>query len=312
MATGATRRNLYLDQLNCWTLGFAMTSDPDIPDAVTPERLVAELRPLLPLAHVLARLQNLLSNPNSGLDDIAELIRLDAAMATRIIQISNSVWYRRGLPCMSISEAINRVGFREIYKVVGVVASDSLVAQPLTAYGRTAVAAWRESVACAFAAELLAEQLGEDMAEAYMCGLLHLIGRLPINQFLQSPGAPARTLTEAGFPHEHSGAEFALLGFTQANVGTIMATKLGFPPTVCLPIFHQYAPQEAGEPHDRAAAMLYCARLLAALANEKLTEGDVVLDEEILGILRLSQEEVLAHLPELKTQIERAQLLAKV
>lgn len=289
-----------------------MPSHSAIPDAVTPERLVAELRPMLPLAHVLARLQSLLSNPNSGLDDIAELIRLDAALTTRIIQISNSVWYRRGVPCASIDEAINRVGFREIYKVVGVVASDSLVAQPLAAYGRTALAAWRESVACAFAAELLAEQLGEDMAEAYMGGLLHRIGRLPINQFLQSLEAAPRTLTEAGFPHEHSGAEFALLGFTQANVGTIMVTKMGFPPTVCLPIFHQYAPLEASEPHDRAAAMLYCARVLSAIANEKLTEAEVALDEEILGILRLSQEEVLAHLPGLVTQLERAQLVSKV
>ena len=289
-----------------------MSSTVDFPEAVTPEHLVAALKPLSPVAHVLARLQRLLSDPNSGLDDVAELIRLDAALTTRIIQISNSVWFRRGLPCTSIGEAMNRVGFREIYRIVGVVASDALVSQPLASYGRNAVAAWRESVACAFAAEILAERLGEDMPGAYMTGLLHVIGRLPINQFLSQPGAPVRLLMEEGFPHEYSGAEFALLGFTQAKVGAVMLAKLGFSPTVSVPILHQYAPLEAPEPHDRAAAMLYCARLLAALANEKLTEGDVVLDEEILGILRLSQEEVLSHLPELSTQIERAQLLAKI
>jgi len=49
---------------------------------LTPERLVAELHQLPPVARVLARLQRLLANPESGINDVASLIRLDAALAT--------------------------------------------------------------------------------------------------------------------------------------------------------------------------------------------------------------------------------------
>jgi HD-like signal output (HDOD) protein len=287
-----------------------MSSDPSA--LPSPSQLVADLKPLPPVAQVLARLQMLLSDPNSGLDDIADLIRLDAALTTRVIQISNSVWFRRGLQSSTISEAVNRVGFREVYRMVGVVASSAIVAQPLTAYNRLTAAAWRESVAGAFAAEMLAERLGEDMPGAYMAGLLHGVGRLPINQYLIAPGAPSRVLAEESFPHDHSGAEYALFGFTQAEVGALMLEKWGFSPAVSQPIKHQYAPLEAGEAHDRMAAVLYGARLLRSVCCQQLDPAGVAFDEQVLGVLRLSVDEVLAMRPALDTLLARATQMTKL
>ena len=111
----------------------------------TPELLVAALGPLPPTAQVLARLQTMLVDPNSDLSDVGKLLRLDAAMTTRVIKISNSTWFSRGSPCHTIDEAVNRIGFKEVFQVVSVAASSALVAQPLAAYGRGAIAAWRES-----------------------------------------------------------------------------------------------------------------------------------------------------------------------
>jgi len=289
-----------------------MSSPNDSPELHTIERLVAALKPLPPVAHVLARLQRLLVDANSGLDDIADLIRLDAALTTRVIKISNSVWFRRGSPCTTILEAVNRVGFREVYRVVAVVASNSMVAEPLPAYGRDAIAMWRESVACAFAAEILAERLGEEMPVAYMSGLLHAIGRLPINQYLLSASDPCKPLAEESFPREHSGAEYALLGFNQAEVGAFMLTKWEFTTATIRPIRHQYEPLEAEEPHDRMSALLYAARLLRTAVCQNKPAEEFSIDEEILGLLRLGPDDVFSHLPELRDQLHRAQQLTKV
>src|SRR5688572_8210070 len=214
------------------------------------------------IAQVLARLQRLLSDTNSSLDDVTALIRLDAAMSTRVIQISNSAWFKRGTTCQTIDEAVNRVGFREIFHLVSVVASRSMIAQPLHAYKRDAQATWRESLSCAFAAELLANRLGDDTAVAYMCGLLHGIGRLAINKCLTTTVEPPRVLVDGGFPGDFSGSELALFGFTQADVGATMLQKWGFAPENVEPIRHQYDPLAAEEPHDRMSAILYGARFL--------------------------------------------------
>jgi HD-like signal output (HDOD) protein len=290
-----------------------MSSSNDSPNLATIERLVAALKPLPPTARVLARLQRLLVDVNSGLDDIAGLIRLDPALATRVIKISNSTWFRRGLPCGTIEEAVNRVGFREVYRVVAVVASRSLVAQPLPAYGRDAHTMWRESVACACAAEQIAERLGEEMPVAYVSGLLHAIGRLPINQYLRPAGEIGGPhLVEESFPREHSGAESALLGFNQAAVGAFMLTGWEFTSATILAVQHQYEPLEAEEPHDRMAAVLYAARLLRTIICQNVPAAELSLDDDILGLLRLSPDDVLSHLPAVRDQLARAEQMTMV
>jgi HD-like signal output (HDOD) protein len=260
----------------------------------------------------LARLQQLLTNPESGIAEVAGLIRLDAALATRIIQISNSVWFGRGEPCQMIEDAVNRVGFREVYHLVAVMASGAIVAQPLAAYGRDAMTQWRESVACAFAAEALAARLGEDTSAAYTAGLLHGIGRLAIDHHLVTTGDILKRLADEGFPLDHSGAEFALLGFNQADVGACMLEKWDLTPAIIEPIRHQYEPLVADEPHDRLAALLYGARLLRTIVCQHQEPAPTDEEDEIFGCLRLSREAVLATLPELQEQLARVHKMTKL
>lgn len=267
---------------------------------------------LPPMAQVLARLQRLLSDANSGLDDVAQLLRLDAALTTRVIQISNSVWFRRGSPCRTIEEAMNRVGFREVYHVVAVAASGSIVAQPLAAYGRDALQMWRESIGCAFAAEMLAERLGEDTAVAYMSGLLHSIGRLAVNKVLTPADQPVKLLADEGFPRDHSGAELAMFGFTQADVSARMMEQWGFAPENIEPVRFQYEPLEAPDPHDRMAAVLFAARFLRTAACQETPSAEIPGVEEVFAAIRLTREDVLSCLPALQLQIGRALQITKV
>jgi len=275
----------------------------------TPELLVAALGALPPTAQVLARLQRLLADPNSDLGDVSALLRLDAAMTTRLIKISNSPWYNRGQPCHTIEESVNRIGFREVYQVVSIAASSSLVAQPLAAYGLGAISIWRESVACALAGELLAEDLGDDTAASFMNGLLHAIGRQAINRYLTANG---KTLTDGLFPLDFSGAEFALFGFTQADVGAFMLKKWSFTAENIEPVRRQYEPLEAAEPYDRLAAILYAARLLATAICSGQAVPEYSGEEEILGSLRLTRDSVLGDLPKLELKLSRAEQIVRI
>ena len=280
----------------------------------TPERLVAAMGQLPPMAQVLAKLQRLLSDTNSGLDDIAALIRLDPAMTTRVIQISNSAWFGRGGGCRTIEAAVNRVGFREVYHVVAVAASGAIVAQPLVVYGRDPVMMWRESVACAFAAETLAERLGEDTAVAYMSGLLHAIGRLPINRCLIGPSGEAmKSLADEGFPTDQTGAEMALFGFTQADVGACMLERWAFAKENTEPVRMQFEPLEADEPYDRMSAILYCARYLrSAVCNDGAAPTETAEMDDVFGLLRLTRDDLLEYLSPLTEQVNRALQMMKL
>ena len=275
----------------------------------TPELLVAGLGVLPPTAQILARLQGLLADPNSDLGDVSALLRLDAAMMTRVIKISNSTWYNRGLPCHTIEEAVNRIGFREVFQVVSIAVSSALVAQPLAAYGRGAISIWRESVACALAGELIAGSLGEDTSASFMNGLLHAIGRQAVNRYAVSAG---KTLTDGGFPRDYSGAEFVLLGYTQADAGACMLKKWNFTAENIQPVRYQYEPLEAAEPHDRLALILYAARLLSTAVCSGQAVPEVPGEDDILDHLRLSRDDIFAQQTSLEAKLARAEQIVRI
>ncbi|HTZ19842.1 MAG TPA: HDOD domain-containing protein [Opitutaceae bacterium] len=286
-----------------------MPPAPRSPDQPTPGQLVSELHQLPPVARVLVRLQRLLSDPVSSLDGVADLIRLDAGLTTRVIQIGNSVWFGRGEPSRTIEDAVSRVGFREIYRLVAVMATDAVVASRLVMYGRDAEKMWQESVVCACAAEILADRLGEDFAVAYTAGLLHAAGRQAINQHLLASAERSPRLNDESFPRDFSVAEVARLGFTQADVGAAMLSKWDFAPAIVEPIRFQYAPLEAGEPHAAMAAILYGARMLRTIVCQQQDPAFLRVDPAVLHRLGLTLAGVAACQPELEAQLKRARKL---
>jgi HD-like signal output (HDOD) protein len=286
-----------------------MTTPGTPPPISNPEQLVAHLGALPPTAQVLARLHALLADTNSDLGDVAILLRLDAAMTTRVIKISNSTWYGRGQPCHTIEEAVNRIGFREVFQVVSIAASSAVVAQPLAAYGRGAIRTWRESVACALAGEVIAEALGDDTAISFLNGLLHAIGRQAFNRYAATTGA---NFTDTGFPLDFSGAEFILLGFTQAAAGACMLKKWNFTADSIEPVRCQYEPLEASEPYDRLAAILYAARLLSTAVCSGQDVPETPGEAEILATLRLSREDLFSHQLPLQNKLARAEQIARI
>jgi HD-like signal output (HDOD) protein len=283
------------------------------PDFSSPTNLAATLKQLPPMAQILSRLQRLLADVNSGLDDVAALIRLDSALATRVIQGSNSAYFGRGAGCRTLEEAVNRIGFSEVYRIVSVIASGSIVAHALPAYGRDSLAMWKESISCAFGSELVAEKIGEDTAIAYMNGLLHAIGRLAINGCIGAiTGDPQRVLTDDGFPNDHSGAEIALLGFSQAEVSAAMLTKWGFSPENSMPVRHQYDPLAAEVPHDQMAAVLYTGRFLRTAICQGHPPLEVPGADDVFQSIRLTYEEVLECVEPLQDRVDRALHLTKL
>lgn len=275
------------------------------PDAPSPADLIEGIKPMPPTARVLARLQHLLADPNSGLDDISALLRLDAPLVTRVIHISNSIMFSRGDRTNTIEEAVNRIGFREIYRLVAVIAAQSICSSPLPAYQMGVDEVWEESVAGALAAEQIAYSLNEDTAVAYTVGLLRSIGRRPINQFLAQRD-PKRVLINDLFPNEALGAEIGLLGYSQAEVSAQMLKKWDFTPTIFESIRHQYEPMAAREPYDSMACLLYAARLLASLMQSKQEIPVSEEENEILGLLRLDRNSLLEIMPSLAVAMERA------
>ena len=137
----------------------------------------------LPAApQVLARLGELLQDVNTGLDQIAALLKRDAALVARIIRISNSAFYGGGGQIGAIEEAVNCVGFGEVYRLTGVATTSRLVDRGLTYYRVDAEPLREHMLYTALACEVLAEKCGLNSRHAYTAGLLRALGMLVLDR----------------------------------------------------------------------------------------------------------------------------------
>lgn len=226
--------------------------------ALSPEDIVREVKHLPSAPKVLPRLKRLLSDGNSAMQEIVALVRLDPGIAARVLQTANSAYFRGGIRCTTVDEAVNRVGYDQIYELVSYAVASQVLVRPLDVYGIDADELWRMSVGCAFAAEILAERTGQDRNVAYTIGLLHCVGMVALDEWAIRGGRSVFFHT-VGFPREANEAERAVLGFTQAEAGAALLQHWDFPQTMADPVRWQYAPR-ASAGHSRMACLLYAAK----------------------------------------------------
>lgn len=228
------------------------------------ESLLRAIRNFPAAPMILARLGKMVMDLESPLDDIAALLKQDAALTARILRIANSVVYGAGEPCGSLDEAVVRVGFTEIYRLTGFAATAQIVDRRLGLYGVTAAQFRENALLTALIMETLADRAGLDQSTAYTVGLLRSIGKIALDRWVNTPGV------EHDYDANGTGPladwETATLGMTNCEAAEIIMTDWLFPESTVEAIRQHYQP---GESASQMAQLLN----LAAGAAERCGHG---------------------------------------
>ncbi len=229
----------------------------------TLDEIVRRLEYLPSAPRVLPRLKQLLSDGNSSTHEVVELIRLDPGISARVLQYGNSAYFSQGLRCYTVEEAVGRVGYDHIYELVSTAVASQVLVRPLTAYGMEVDALWQNSIACALAAEEVAEHTKADAKVAYTIGLLHSIGMIAIDDWALRH-KPALRLVSGGMPLEFCEAERTAVGFHQAEVGAALLRLWDFPQVMSEPVRWQYLPTGTSA-YFPLAGLLHVAKAIRTL-----------------------------------------------
>ncbi|HYD82711.1 MAG TPA: HDOD domain-containing protein, partial [Opitutus sp.] len=89
---------------------------------------------LAPAAATFGRLRGMLEDPNADTKEVVDLIRLDPALTFHVIRMSNSVIFGLREQNNSLEDAVGRVGFRELYRLVGLAAAQQVCQRDLVHY----------------------------------------------------------------------------------------------------------------------------------------------------------------------------------
>lgn len=225
---------------------------------VTLSEVVGDLEYLPTAPRVLPKLKVLLSDDNTLMSRVVEMIRLDPGIAARVLQFGNSAYFSHGLRCYTVEEAVNRIGYGQIYELVATSIAAQVLSRPLVTYSMEADVLWQNSIACALAAEELADQLFLDRNVAYTIGLLHSIGMVAIDNWAIKR-RPTLRFKLCVLPTEASEAELSELGFHQAEAGASLLRLWAFPQIMSEPLRWQYLPTGTAA-HFQLSAVLQVAK----------------------------------------------------
>lgn len=142
----------------------------------------------LPVFNTVAlKLQNALRNPEITIDDIEALIMEDPSLASQILRMANSAFYKGLGEINTVKRAILRLGSQQVANLAMVVSQKQSYESENPAINRIMGKLWEHSFATAVGCRWIAQNCGyaADANVAFLCGLLHDIGKIVILKVIE-------------------------------------------------------------------------------------------------------------------------------
>ena len=245
----------------------------------------------LPCAPVLLpQLMRVIKDPRSTVNEIAQLILVDSALAAGTLRMANSAAVAPEEPVSDLGQAVVLLGYDEIYRLASL----------------TALARWEEfhqgslpwdpgafarhSFGMAVAAEFLSERSGNgDPIAAYSAGMVSHIGRLALTHHCASyyPSVVERARKVAW-----EDAERAVFGYDSRDIGIVLLQDWHFPAQFVTTLVFRTRCGDAPAEDQPFLAVLHAAESVAcSLASGGVLSGSVFeLQAGFVGVFDITPE----------------------
>jgi putative nucleotidyltransferase with HDIG domain len=207
------------------------------------ELVLSQLDELPTLPSVAMKVLEATSNDESGAREVVALIASDPALTTRILKLVHRADLGVRGEVNSVERAVVLLGFDAVRSaVLALSIFQTFAQQPTGGVGESAFtreAFWKHSIAVATCAELLARQLhGEwgkdgkvDLSEAFVCGLLHDLGKVALDAALPRSFAKVVEAVEL-LRGNIADVERQIVGIDHMVVGKRLAEKWKLPAAI--------------------------------------------------------------------------------
>jgi HD-like signal output (HDOD) protein len=252
--------------------------------------------PVLPeTAH---KVMVLTQDPDSDAAKLAAIIQSDPTMGGHVMRIANSAAFTPNSNLVSIQQAVARLGMMEISNIA---LSTSLNSKMFHApgYEKFIGIIWQHALASALWAKEVARTMRSNVEAAFLCGLLHSIGKPVILQTLADAKPSLPQLTQAELEQIYN--EF------EASYCQNVASKWGLPEIVAEAIGYYKDFTKAPRDNELAATIAFSAQLADLMLFPETIEKDNVLNSSALDVINLYPDQVLTLLtkePAIQTSMD--------
>lgn len=244
---------------------LAVSEMPSLtPFATSPTDLVAGVDDLLSLPDAAIRLNALLTDPDVSMGQIAEVIALDPALTARVLRAVNSAYFGLRSRVDTISKAISMIGTSELHSLV-LATSAAQAFKNISCKLIDMETFWQHSVRAGLAARGFAESsMRRHRERIFLSGLMHDVGKLVL--YHQLPEVAVKILEGVKAGEAQEDMEFALLGYTHAEVGAVLLDHWNLPASLTEPVRYHHRCADAPA-FTREAALVHLGSKLSHLMD---------------------------------------------
>lgn len=181
------------------------------------------------LSSVYAKLNEVISDPNSSAEDVARVISQDQAAAAKVLKAVNSPIYGFRKNISTISQSVVLLGFNEIKNLV-------LTLEIMDNFKETGnfkhlkpIELWKFSIATGIISKIIAESKGsKEVEKIFIFGILHGIGKLLFMKML--PDLYEKVI-DYSFENKVSTreTEIKIIGMHNSTAGRLLADRWHLP-----------------------------------------------------------------------------------
>ena len=202
--------------------------------------------PVLP--QVAGKVMALANDPAADAARLSALIHQDQALAAHVLRIANSPAYMPRTPIASLQHAVAMLGVNQLSEIAVTISLKSGTVK-IPGHEADVRQLWRHALASGAYAKEIARMRRYNVESAYLCGLLHAVGKPVVLKTVTTIAA------EMHVPLELS-AIIAFLDGYHSRIGNLIATEWSLPPQVVDAITYYGIYEQA--PSHRQEAMMTC------------------------------------------------------
>ena len=264
------------------------------------------------LPFVAAEIIHVTSSPDSNAQQLTGTIERDQALTAKVLRFANSAFYSTHGRVQNLTQAVSRIGFREIRQI-------SLAVKMIDEYrgrgekgGLDRMLFWKHSLACGVLARELATTSGADsdrVEEAFLAGLLHDVGKAILDDYFHKEYARVlRAASERAARLQL--VELEELGIDHTEVSKRVLVRWSLPEDLIDAIALHHTPWEEVRSKTKGdlalVAIVWIANVLAIAARIGWGGDGTLVDipNDLAALLGLDREKVLAVVRDLDKQME--------
>ena len=250
------------------------------------KRIQATIARMPSLSTTVVKVLETCNDPRASANQLKQVISLDPVLTGRVLRLINSAYFALGKPITSLTRAIIMLGVNTVKNLALSFAILKNMKGGGTFQAFSTDEFWLHCLGVGVVAKSLAGFKGllpGEQEEYFVAGLLHDLGKLPLNK--QFPDEYFQVCQSAGKGSDpFQQAEDRLLGIDHCKVGAMIARKWRLGVGLVETMLHHHQPDDATEQSRDLVSTISLANQIA-IKLKIGTAGDFISDRARLDLL---------------------------